>query len=391
MSIITRRQERERLVLDLYNQGNTIREIAKQARMSFRDIGVILNKVVEEKEKGNELKQDFEKNKQQKEEQQQLSLSTQAYKLFCEGKTTLEVAIELNLEESEATEFCRGYWKLKQLHNLNIVYEEINDDIAPFLKLYKLAKRQGMGVQQVVDALAIANNNLPEIEWRYERLQREVAALEFKKQQSRPALSYFKSQMEKQNQALNSLHISCETERIEIENLYNEKARLEALITEFKSNNEDYLKIKEAAEMNVISVLTNGKLLLQFAIASAIESLRRNPELCNFIIYDISNNATISYGSDYPSLVLSGRQYQQSFNDTYTALLLEEAEKLYNELTTKLTNEIIASTATMKTTTSSLPLQLPSSDDNSQNLNYEKDNTYQTEETRCNNNNQPQI
>ena len=143
--------------------------------------------------------------------------------------------------------------------------------------------------------------------------------------------------------------------------------------------------------MNVISVLTNGKLLLQFAIASAIESLRRNPELCNFIIYDISNNATISYGSDYPSLVLSGRQYQQSFNDTYTALLLEEAEKLYNELTTKLTNEIIASTATMKTTTSSLPLQLPSSDDNSQNLNYEKDNTYQTEETRCNNNNQPQI
>ena len=295
MSIITRRQERERLVLDLYNQGNTIREIAKQARMSFRDIGVILNKVVEEKEKGNELKQDFEKNKQQKEEQQQLSLSTQAYKLFCEGKTPLEVAIELNLRESDATKFCREYWKLKQLHNLNIVYEEINDDIAPFLKLYKLAKRQGMGVQQVVDALAIANNNLPEIEWRYERLQREVAALEFKKQQSRPALSYFKSQMEKQNQALNSLHISCETERIEIENLYNEKARLEALITEFKINNEDYLKIKEAAEMNVISVLTNGKLLLQFAIASAIESLRRNPELCNFIIYDISNNATISY------------------------------------------------------------------------------------------------
>ena len=32
------------------------------------------------------------------------------------------------------------------------------------------------------------------------------------------------------------------------------------------------------------------------------------------------------------------QQQQQSFNDTYTALILEEAEKLYNELTTKLTN-----------------------------------------------------
>jgi hypothetical protein len=39
---------------------------------------------------------------------------------------------------------------------------------------------------------------------------------------------------------------------------------------------------------------------------------------------------------------MSGRdQHQQSFNDTYTALILEEAEKLYNELITKLTNSVI--------------------------------------------------
>ena len=48
MSILTR-QERERLVLDLYNQGKTYREISKEARISPRDIGVILYKAVEEK------------------------------------------------------------------------------------------------------------------------------------------------------------------------------------------------------------------------------------------------------------------------------------------------------------------------------------------------------
>jgi hypothetical protein len=36
-----------------------------------------------------------------------MSLSIQAYKLFCEGKTPIEVAIELNLTESEATQFYR--------------------------------------------------------------------------------------------------------------------------------------------------------------------------------------------------------------------------------------------------------------------------------------------
>ena len=48
MTILTR-QERERLVLELYNQGKTYREISKEARISPRDIGVILNKVIEEK------------------------------------------------------------------------------------------------------------------------------------------------------------------------------------------------------------------------------------------------------------------------------------------------------------------------------------------------------
>jgi transposase len=45
------RKEREKAVLDLYyNQGKNIREIAREARMSFRDIGAILNKADEERE-----------------------------------------------------------------------------------------------------------------------------------------------------------------------------------------------------------------------------------------------------------------------------------------------------------------------------------------------------
>ncbi|HZB15888.1 MAG TPA: hypothetical protein VE445_01880 [Nitrososphaeraceae archaeon] len=97
MKILTR-QERERLVLEFYNQGKTIREIAKEVRMSFRDIGVILNKAAAEK-RTEEIKQqdDAEENREQ-EEQQHLSLSTQAYKLFSDRKTPLEVAIELNLK-----------------------------------------------------------------------------------------------------------------------------------------------------------------------------------------------------------------------------------------------------------------------------------------------------
>jgi hypothetical protein len=79
MTILTR-QERERLVIDLYNQGKTYREISKVARISLRDIGIILNKAVEEKKsEGSKEEQD---NIDSENNQERLSLSSQAYKLF---------------------------------------------------------------------------------------------------------------------------------------------------------------------------------------------------------------------------------------------------------------------------------------------------------------------
>src|SRR5215212_9426411 len=142
---------------------------------------------------------------------------------------------------------------------------------------------------------------------------------------------------------------SCGREIREIENLYDEKTKLEAIVTGFKSNNEDYLdKIKQTVEEKVKDVLTNGKLLLKFATFSVIESLRMNSDLYNFIPYSTSvETAATTYGSNYLSLMSSGRQQQQqqSFNDSYTALILEGAEMLYNKLTTELTNRAMAATA----------------------------------------------
>jgi hypothetical protein len=74
---------------------------------------------------------------------------------------------------------------------------------------------------------------------------------------------------------------------------------------------------------------------------------------------------------------LSGQQHQQqSFNDNYTALILEEAEKIYNDLSRKLTNSVIAAAAAIRA--SSLP--------SSQAINnrYElthKNDVYETEST----------
>ena len=80
--------------------------------------------------------------------------------------------------------------------------------------------------------------------------------------------------------------------------------------------------------------------------------------------------------------MLSGQQQQQqSFNDSYTALILEEAEKVYIKLTTEFTNKVMAA-ADIRA--SSLPVP----GNNNKQKSHKIDNTYQTEESRYNQNNQ---
>ena len=84
--MILTRQQREKLVLDLYNQGKNTREIAQEARMSFSAIGAILKKAEEEKEARTK------------------AVSSLPGLLFSEGKTPLRAAIALNLRNAQVTE-----------------------------------------------------------------------------------------------------------------------------------------------------------------------------------------------------------------------------------------------------------------------------------------------
>jgi hypothetical protein len=206
-------------------------KISKEARIFPRDIGFILNKVIEEKKtEGLKEEQDnINSNNHNQENEQRLSISAQAYRLFSDRKTPLEVAIELNLRESEATKFYREYWRLKQLHNLNMVYEDVKGDIEPFLRLYRLSKAKGIGVKQVVNLLAIANNDLPAIEERFKKLRNEITMLQFQKHIDERTLYQLNNQTAATTKLLSSFRISCGRERREIETLNVHNSRCSSL------------------------------------------------------------------------------------------------------------------------------------------------------------------
>jgi hypothetical protein len=325
--------------------------------MSFSAIGAILKKSTEE-------------NETSKEQTEKMSQAAQAYKLFSGGKSPIDVAIALNLRQTEVTEFYKEYWMLKHQYDLSQIYEEIKDDIGSFVRLYRLSKTAGMNAQHIVKLLAIANNHLPAVESRYQELKREEASLQASNQNSARTLQELSDHISDLRNTVDSYSLSCEEERRQMGELYQKMIRLEALVDDFQDNSEEYIKITRAVEEKVLGVLSNAKVFLRCALLSITESIRNNPEGYRSILNNMSPSIIDYSGSssqDYTSSSMYGQQQQQNSSPDYdteanAAMIVEEAEKLYNNLVKDSINKIIIDYPFSKSSLPSLPL-LPASDE----------------------------
>jgi hypothetical protein len=99
--------EKEQRVIELYQQGKNIREIAHEVHMSFGDIVAIERKVTGI---------DDRKSKQQQDNNIPhtiLSKDTHAFALFSDGKKPTEVAIKLDLKADVVDRLYQQFWRLE--------------------------------------------------------------------------------------------------------------------------------------------------------------------------------------------------------------------------------------------------------------------------------------
>ena len=217
------RQEREELVLDLYfNQNKNYRQIAEEARMCPRDIGQIVNKASKDKER-----------------QQNKSVQVQAYDLFSNGKTPIQVATMLNIGQIQVTEYYTEYLRLVQLENVVQIYQELGNNIGYFVNLYKEAKSAKMGIPQVINLLKIANNDLPSAQYKYEQLLKEISILESKKKSLNEELGFVTEQIISTRKTFDFIKLDCENETARFLHLQQQTAKQQTIVKELENNNNE--------------------------------------------------------------------------------------------------------------------------------------------------------
>ena len=217
--MILTRLEKEQLVLDLHNQGKGTREIAREVKISFSQIGAILKRAAQQREVGQV-------------QAERTSISTQAYELFSEGRTALQVTIDLKIKAYEAIEHQKEYWNLQQLNTLHQVYDAIKDDIWSFVELYKLIKDAGTDQKQVKRLLEIANNDLPRVEELYKNLCREVERLTFEKLGGAETIQELNNEVMHLSKTVEYHKSECQ-EQESMQCLQGKKLKAEALVNHF--------------------------------------------------------------------------------------------------------------------------------------------------------------
>jgi DNA-binding Lrp family transcriptional regulator len=151
------RAEKEQYVC-FYKQNRTVREIAKLMHMSFGEIGKILKKFKKEaeRERGHTDEEEIDYNEPKSKE-------SQAFKLFSEGMTPVQVVIALDIPPDEVHGIYREYLELNGMYDVLQIYDQIRYSgkysLPSFLKLHRIVNDLGMGEQQIINVLDLANHN----------------------------------------------------------------------------------------------------------------------------------------------------------------------------------------------------------------------------------------
>jgi len=151
------------MVTKLYNEGKTTREIAKIARMSLRDIGIILRELNKEPEPIPPK-----------------SSRSKAFQMFSRGKNSTYVSIRLDLTYDEVVMYYREFLSLNNKTEFIRLCEKYKSHL-PFvieliegIKLFQLSE---LDTQIITDYLRDSKNLNDRLNW----LRHNINCLELRK------------------------------------------------------------------------------------------------------------------------------------------------------------------------------------------------------------------
>ncbi len=219
-----------------------------------------------------------------------MSKETLAIKLFSQGKTPVDVVVELDMGPDEASRIFRDFWNLTNQYRLSSVYGEIENDIPSFLNLFRLASERGY-TEKDISGLMQHSNQIPSLRKTVQSLEKDIQVLLQKKES---ASSEYRDLQNKLEECKNQVQQG----NLEMDEL-NHKIKVQSAYLTVTGNSIDnmlngksYLKINDVVERKVTEILKSKGDLLVTSIVAAILAISTHHDkeiLMDYFGYSYNN------------------------------------------------------------------------------------------------------
>jgi hypothetical protein len=167
-------------------------------------------------------------------------------------------------------------------------------------------------------------------------------------------LEELKSQIQNASKMVEACRISYQKEVSKTLQLHRQNVRLTTLLTRFKNNNKEYIKIQFVAKQTVKSALSDKRQLLKIALNALIELWRADPTKFDFLVYGMSAASTISKSTiinssgniDYHTTPFLSSYNQNSYTENLIEIIVNGAASLYEKMVKDFTNETLTNAVT---------------------------------------------
>ncbi len=256
--------------------------------------------------------------------------NVKAYRLFDVGKNPLEIAAELNLPGLQVQQFYAEYLNMRRMHKLVIIYQEIQDSIGYFLKLFRLGKEKGVTPEQIIKLVQMADS-IHKLQDKLRNIEGKVLDISRRKSVDLERLKDLHDETEAAQEKLNLVNKTFEIKYEELKEVCSQAQKLQNYVEQLKSG-QDYQELEAIVRGEVEQTLSNNKKLLQNALFSVLLALRNDPD--RYIIVDRMELTSFTTATiiNYNSFSRSRRPSTLQGNEQFVSgRALEMAEKiLYN-------------------------------------------------------------
>jgi hypothetical protein len=227
------------------------------------------------------------------------------------------------------------------MYKLVTIYQETQDSMGYFLKLFRLGREKGVTPEQIMKLVQMADS-IHKLQDKLQRLQSEVLDISRSKTVAKDQLKDLHDEIGDAQEKLNLVNETFEVKYGELKETSSQAQKLQNYVEQFKDS-QDYQELESIVHGEVGKILTDNKKLLQNALFSILLAIRNDPD--RYFIVDRMELTPFTTTTVINSFQQSIRSSYLQGNKQLSERVLEMAGKIHCNLQKAMVDSTISTAA----------------------------------------------